>query len=133
MISIRHFLTAGLVIIAAPAFAQVDELPAYAYDMVAEVTMATTADTTCDNIKARSKKVQDHIVALYGRLAADGISANDAAQHFQGEFAQEQFATREVALRERHGVSLEGAEALCTAIRAEAKANATLKGLMRIR
>lgn len=115
------------------AVAQVDELPAYAYDVVAEVTMATTADTACDKISARPKKVQDHIVDLYVRLAVDGVSTNDAAEHFQGEFALEQIAAREVSLREKHGVAPEGVDALCAAIRAEAIDNDVLKGLMRIR
>jgi len=118
---------------ATPALAQVDQLPAYAYDMVAEVTMATTADATCDGIKQRPKRVQNYIVKLYGRLAQDGIAVADAAASFQSEFSLSEIAKREVALRARHGVASEGADALCTAIRAEARDNKALAAMMRIR
>lgn len=130
---VKYIVSIILIILPTLAVAQVEELPAYAYDMVAEVTMATTADASCDNISARPKKVQARIVALYSQLAADGVSVNDAAQHFQTEFALEQISAREVALREKHGVAAGGAEALCAAIRAEAKENDIIKGLMRIR
>jgi Family of unknown function (DUF5333) len=116
-----------------PALAQVDELPAYAYDMVAQVTMATTADATCDGIKQRPKKVQNYIVNLYGRLAQDGIAVADAAANFQTDLALAEIAKREVDLRARHGVASQGADALCAAIRAEAKDNKALAAMMRIR
>ncbi len=134
MKSFQTYLAAGaLAVVAAPAFAQVEELPTYAYDMLAEVTMATTADSTCDKMTARPKKVQNYIVALYTQLAADGIGVNDAATHFQGAFSMAEMGKRETALREKHGVDAEGGDALCTAIRAEADENEALAKLMKIR
>ncbi len=128
-------IAAALLSVAVPArgAAQVAELPAYAYDMVAEVSMATTADLKCRGMGARTKKLEERIVALYRRLAADGISVQDAVAHLQGVEARAQIATREAALRARHGVEAQGDAALCAAIRAEAEENEALAELLRIR
>ena len=124
---------AAALMIAGPAQAKVDTLPDYAYDMVAEVTMAATADQKCEGIKARSKRVEKHVLALYQRLMKEGISVQDAVAHLQTEAALAEIAKREKELRERHSVAAEGDEALCAAIRAEAEANETVADLMRIR
>ena len=100
-------------------FAAGDELPARAYDMVAEVTFATTADAQCDGIKSRPGQLQKYIVNMYGELAKVGVSATDASEHFATDTAMAQIAARDVVLRAKHGVAAEGSNALCTAIRAE--------------
>ncbi len=120
-------------LVAAQGHAQDLVLPDYAYDMVAEVTMATTADAKCAGITARPKKVQARMVEMFTRLAGDGVEATAAAAHFQSEAALAEVARREAALREKHGVAAEGDEALCQAIRAEAAENKTVAKMMRIR
>lgn len=115
------------------AFSQSVELPSTAYDMVAEVTFATSADSQCDGIKTRPRKLQNYILAMYGELAKVGVSANDAAQHFATETAQLQIAERDTALRVKHGVAPTGQDAFCDAVRAEAKVNDGFGKLMRIR
>lgn len=118
---------------AAPGLGQVEELPAFAYDMVTEVTMATTADAKCDGITTRPKKLQNYIIEMYGQLAKVNISAPDAAKHFESERATAEIAGRDAALRAKHGVAAEGTEALCAAIRAEAHENKPFATLMRIK
>ncbi len=127
------WMATAAALIAVPALAKVDMLPDYAYDMVAEVTMAATADQKCQGIKARSKRVEKHVLALYQKLMKEGISVQDAVEHLQGEAALAEIARREKDLRERHGVAAQGDEALCAAIRAEARENDAVADLMRIR
>jgi len=119
--------------IPAAATAQIKELPQYAYDVVAKVSMATTADAVCEGISSRPKRVQAYIVSLYTQLGQDGISATDAAAVFETPDALNRIAEREVALREKHGAAPEGADGLCAAIRAEATENKDFARLMRIR
>ena len=126
--------TVGLMVMQGlPALAQVEELPAFAYDMVSEITFASTADAKCDGIKTRPAKLQSYIVDMYGKLADEGISATDAAKHFETSTANEQIALRDGALRSKHGVGAEGIDALCAAVRAEAAANRDFAKLLRIR
>ncbi len=117
----------------AMAFAQAGELPEYAYDMVAEISMATTAASTCDGAKLNNKKLQDAMVAMMGKLAGDGLDPVASVKHFETPAGQERISLREAAFRARHGVSPDGAEALCTAIRAEVKTNKSLAKLVKLR
>jgi len=116
---------------AAPGFAQQASLPGYAYDMVAEVSIATTADAKCAGLSARKKKVQARIVELYRRLAADGIATGDAVVLLQKPETLKEVARREAALRKRHGVAASGDKALCQAIRAEAAENKAVAAMLR--
>lgn len=116
-----------------PALAQADTLPDFAYDMLSEVTFATTAEAQCDGVKTRPAKLQQYILDMYTKLAAQGVSATDAVKHFETETTTAQIATRDANLRVRHGVAAEGAEAFCAAIRAEAKVNRPFAKLLRIR
>ena len=116
----------------AAVHAQDQQLPAFAYDMVAEVTFATTADAQCDGIKIRPVKLQNYIVDMYKQLGTAGVSATDAAKHFESTQATSQITARDGALRTKHGVAAEGIDALCMAIRAEAKVNRPFGKLMRI-
>ena len=113
--------------------AQSDELPPYAYDMVAEITMATTAASTCDGAKLNDRKLQRAMIDLMGRLAGDGLDPLTSMQHFETEAGQAQITLREVALRERHGVTSQGADALCEAIRAELETNEILANMLKLR
>lgn len=101
------------------AFAQTEELPAYAYDGVALISLATTADQVCDKITVREKRLRVFLQDLYGRLAADGVSPVDAASHFETEIAVEQIGARAVAFREKYGIGPENDEAFCRAILAK--------------
>ncbi len=133
MKSMQAVLCGALIMAAGVASARQDALPDYAFEMVAEVTMATTADGKCPGITARQKKVQNHIMALYGRLAKDGIDINDAVQFLGTRPALDELARREQALRARHGVAAKGDAALCKAIRAEAAANKALAAMLKLR
>ena len=115
------------------ATAQTTELPTYAYDAIAEFTIATTAVSTCDRARVKDRNLQSAMAALMGRLAADGLDPTASIQHFETEKGQAQIALREANLRQRHGVAPTGADALCDAIRAELKTNRALAKLLRLR
>ena len=122
-----------MVLASSAARAQDLILPAYAYDMVTEISYAMTAEAKCDGITTRPKKLQDHIIALYGQLGDLGISALDAAKHFESDFAKEQIATRADAFRAKHDAALDSDADFCRAVRAEVATNDALAALMRIR
>ncbi len=123
----------GLALWAGAAVAQDLSLPDYAYDMMAEISIATTADGKCDGISQRPKKVQARMLEMLSRLVKDGYDATAAATHFQTPEALAQIARREADLRARHGVAATGDDALCQAIRAEAKENKVIAKMMRLR
>ena len=123
----------GLVLWAGVAAGQDLTLPDYAYDMMAEVSIATTADAKCDGISQRPKKVQARMLEMLSRLVKDGYDATAAATHFQSPEALAQIARREAEMRARHGVAPEGDAALCQAIRAEARQNKVIAKMMRVR
>ncbi len=116
-----------------PALSQDLTLPDYAYDMMAEISIATTADGKCDGISQRPKKVQARMLEMLSRLVKDGYDATAAATHFRTPEALAQIARREAALRARHGVAAEGDAALCEAIRAEAGENKDIARMVRLR
>ena len=115
------------------AFAAEETLPAFAYDMVSEVTFATTANSKCDGVEMRPARLQKYILAMYAQLAKAGVSAEAAAKHFETETAQAQIAARDAALRAKHGIQADGIPGLCAAVRAEAKVNRPFAKLLRIR
>ena len=129
----RAMLSAFLGLLPAAAAAQQAALPDYAYDMVTEISLATTADQKCDGISARKKRVEKRILEMYQRLVQDGYKMQEAVAALQDPATLAEVAAREKALRARHGVAPEGDQALCQAIRAEAAANESVAGLMRIR
>ncbi len=123
----------AMVLASAAARAQDLVLPPYAYDMVTEISYAMTAEAKCDGIATRPKKLQDYIVALYGQLGTLGISALDAAKHFESNFAKAQIATRADAFRAKHDAAPDSDADFCRAVRGEAAQNDALAALMRIR
>lgn len=116
---------------AAPA--QDLELPAYAYDIVTEISYAMTAEVKCDGIATRPKKMQDYVVSLYGKLGDVGISPIDAAGHFETDFAKDQIAARVAAFQVKHQAAPDSDADFCRAVRAEAAENSGLAALMNIR
>jgi len=114
-------------------FTQPAELPAYAYDQVAEISMATTAAGSCDGARLNDRKLQKAMVDLMAQLAADGLDPVASVQQFETAKSQEQIQQREAALRQRHGVAAQGEQALCDAIRAEVKTNKSLAKILKLR
>ena len=127
-------LCAFLFAASAPAaYAQELELPAYAYDLVTEISYAMTAEKKCDGITTRPKKLQDYIISLYGQLGDAGISPLDAARHIESEFAKDQIATRAAAFRAKYDAAPDNDADFCRAVRGEATQNDALAALIRIR
>lgn len=128
------FLTAlPFVLLPIAAIGQSGELPAYAYDMVADITMATTAAETCGGVDIDDWNLQNTMVEMMGRLVADGLDPVASVQQLVTDAGQAQIALRETALRTRHGVAAEGAQALCDAIRAEVAINRVLAKMVKLR
>lgn len=115
------------------SLAQNQLLPEYAYDMVAEISMATTAANSCDGAVVNDRNLQSAMTDMMVRLVADGLDPVASVQHLQTEAGQEQVALREIALRNRHGVAPAGEKALCEAIRKEVKINSSLKKIVKFR
>ena len=120
-------------VLAVPAArAQTTELPAYAYEVVADVSLVTTAEARCDGIKTNAKGVQAYVLAMYGRLQGEGYSLPEAVKHFESEFANQRINASADALLARHGATKEDTAAFCGAIRAEAKENRDFRKLVKI-
>lgn len=115
------------------SYAQVTELPEYAYDSVARISMITTAQAECDGARVNEARLQRAMTDLVGRLAGDGLDPVASVRFMDTEAGQAEIAKREVALRERHGVAPEGYPALCDAIRAESKVNKDLARIVKFR
>ncbi|MEE9388941.1 MAG: hypothetical protein V3U96_10050 [Paracoccaceae bacterium] len=115
------------------AQAQGDLLPDYAYDALADLSAITTAGQTCDGAKVNDGRLQKAMVALMGKLAADGLDPVASVQSLTSETGVAQLAVRETELRARHGVAPEGGEALCDAIRAEVKTNKAMAKILKLR
>ena len=116
-----------------PAIAQDAELPAFFYDQIAVIAFATTAASECDRAKLRDRNMQNAMNDVMVKLASEGIDPVTAVQALETEIGQAEIKSREVALRERHGVGQEGYPALCAAIKAEAKENRAFSKLVRLR
>ncbi len=112
------------------AQAQQSALPGWAYDMVAVVTMANTADAKCEGVSMKRKKMEQYLLKMYRKLAQEGVAPGDAAAVLQGPVAARELAAREKTLRERHGVAAEGDAAMCKAIMAEAASNKDLASML---
>ena len=137
MIRTRHIsfacaaLAVALIGLPVAALAEITELPEYAYDSVAEISMVTTAQTECEGAKVNDRRLQRAMTDFVGRLAGDGFDPVASVQFMDTEVGLAEIAKREVALRERHGVAPEGFEALCAAIRAETKINKNLARIVK--
>jgi len=133
--TLSRSLVIATLALAAPlgASAQVTELPVYAYDSLAEMTLATTAGQTCAGAKVNDRRLQKSMVDLMGKLAAEGLDPVASVQHLETEAGLAQMAARVAAVRARHGVAPEGEDALCDAIRAEVKVNKSLAKILKLR
>ena len=105
-------------------------VPPWAYDMVAVVTMANTANAKCAGVSMKKKKMEQYLLKMYRKLAQEGVAPQDAAAELQGPLAARELAAREKALRARHGVDAAGDAALCAAIIAEAAENRDLAAML---
>ncbi len=131
--AVKTTLLALLLTLPLAAQAQSDLLPDYAYEQLAELSMVTTAGLTCDGAKVKDRKLQDAMVELMGRLAADGLDPVASVQHLESDIGQAEMKNREAEFRARHGVAQTGGEALCDAIRAEVKTNKSLAKMLKLR
>ena len=113
------------------AQAQITELPEYAYDSVAQISMVTTAQSECEGAKVNDRRLQRAMTDFVGQLAGDGYDPVAAVQFMDTEVGLAQLASREAALRARHGVAPEGIEGLCAAIKAELKINKDLAKIVK--
>jgi len=113
------------------AHAEITELPEYAYDSVARISMVTTAQAECEGAKVNDRRLQRAMTDFVGRLAGDGFDPVASVQFMDTEVGLAEVAKREVALRERHSVAPEGFPALCAAIRAETKTNKDLARIVK--
>lgn len=115
------------------AHAQDLELPPFAYDIVAEMSYAMTAQAKCTGITTRPKMMQARAVAMYGQLGELGISALDAARQFETDGARAEITTRAEALLAKYAAKPDDDAEFCRAVRFEAATNDALAALMRIR
>ena len=118
---------------ATSATAQDLEMPPVAYDVVAQMSYAMTADAKCTGITTRPKKMQAYAVSMYSQLGKLGISPLDAARHFETDVASAQIAARANAFRAKHAAKPDNDADFCRAVRAEAATNDALAVLMRLR
>ncbi len=112
------------------AQAEVTQLPDTTYDAFLIISLANTAKQTCAGATVDDDALG---VAMYGALAEiaqAGLDPTEAVQHIGSATGMAELQKRETALRSRHGVAPEGAEALCAAIRAEAAISPTLAAMV---
>ncbi|MBV1868291.1 MAG: hypothetical protein KUG69_10360 [Marinosulfonomonas sp.] len=114
------------------AHAEITELPAYAYDSVAQVSMVTTAQTECDGAKVNERRLRRTMSKFLEQLSVDGVDPVAAMQFMDTEVGKAELTSREVELRTRHGVAPEGIEGLCAAIKAELAVNKDLARIVKI-
>ena len=126
-------IAAGVIGMPMAALAQVEELPAYAYDAFTQVGFATTASTECPGADMNNASVKKAMAKVMGQLVADGIDPVAAVKHLETDAGLAQINAREIAFRARHGVGETGYEALCAAIKAETKENKAFRKLVRLR
>lgn len=114
------------------AVAQVQVLPDYAYDAVAQVSLASTAAQACPKITGKDRPMQKAMQSTFKALGKDGISSTAALEHLKGDYAIAQLDVRADAFQEKHGLGEGQDEAFCNAVAAEAKDDRTLGKMMRI-
>lgn len=112
---------------------EVEPLPPYAYDVIAEISLVTTAADACTGIKVRDKPLRAAIQGVYTQLANDGIAPIDAAKHFETQVALAQIGLRGQAFRLEYGIGPENDDAFCQAVKARAKGNKPFRKMMKIR
>lgn len=126
-------LSVAMVIAAPAARAQDLELPPFAYDVVADMSYAMTAQAKCTGVTTRPKKMQAYAVSMYAQLGKLGISSLDAARHFETDTARALLAIRAGAFLAKHDAAADSDADFCRALHAEAATNDALAALMRIR
>jgi len=117
-----RYITLIAVLAASPAVAA-DPLPAYAYDDVAVITLATTAGAACTNMTADDTRLKVFVAEMYGKLIKDGIQPADAVAAFQTERATAELGKREAAFRSKYKLGSKNDAAFCAAVVTEAQAD----------
>lgn len=129
----KWFASIAILFLSTQLIAQDLELPEYAYDAFAEITLATTANDNCTGAMLNKSNLDTAMFAVVQQLATEGYDVTAAVQHLDTDAGKKQISAREVTLRERHGVGETGFDELCSAIKSEIKNNRSLRKMVKIR
>lgn len=113
--------------------AQSEMFPDYSYDTMTAVSLANTADKTCEKIETSPKGMNRRLTKMITDLQGEGISPAEVTPHFETEYGVAQLTEREQAFRLKHSIGPENDAEFCAAIKAESKEDRSFRKLMKIR
>ena len=118
---------------AAPAVAEITELPASFYDDFAVSGYVNTASKECAGASVNQKNFNKLMNDTLVEVSAAGLDPVEAVNFLTTDVGTEQMQMRETAFRARHGVAETGYDGLCQAIKAEADENKDFRKLVKFK